>query len=170
MGALGKILTRLVVGRSLRPYGRVASRRPASSGTAAPRPLSPQVRAMRDHIERLCRANDIAVGSHSRGGSASKRGRFIRIRPIKSAITYAIALHEIGHILGPWQSQPRLYKEAGAWKWALEVAIVWTPPMQKTMIRSLRSYLRWQQRRRRHVRLPEPEHAFWSLLGDRPRD
>lgn len=130
------------------------------------RPLSEAVQEMRDHIDQVCQRDDIRIGSHSRGGSASKRARFIRIRPVKSAITYAIALHEIGHVLGPWQSQPRLYKEAGAWKWALDNAICWTPPMQKTMIRSLNSYLRWQKRRHRHVRLPEPEHEFWSLMKD----
>lgn len=122
------------------------------------------VETMRDHVDMLCARNQVRIGSHSRGGNASRRGRFINIRPIKSAITYAVALHELGHVLGPWQSQPRLYKEAGAWKWAFENALVWTPSMQKTMIRSLTSYLKWQRRRRKFVRLPERDHAFWLLL------
>lgn len=121
--------------------------------------------AFKNHIEDLCAGHDIKMGGHSRGGNASRRGRIINIRPVKSAITYAVALHEIGHIVGPWQSKPRLYKEAGAWKWAIENALVWTPPMQKTMIRSLQSYLDWQRRRSKYVRLPEPEHEFWRLIG-----
>ena len=121
--------------------------------------------ALREHIEILCARNSIRIGRHSRGGNASRRGRFINIRPVKSAITYAVALHELGHILGPWQSQPRLYKEAGAWKWATENAIVWTPVMQKTMVKSLNSYLLWQRRRAKYVRLPEAGHEFWQLIG-----
>lgn len=122
------------------------------------------VQTMRDHIDALCARHDVRMGRHSRGGNASRRGRFINIRPVKSAITYAVALHELGHVLGQYQSQPRLYKEAGAWKWALENALVWTPPMQKTMLRSLGSYLKWQRRRHKFVRLPETGHAFWMLL------
>ena len=122
------------------------------------------VQTMRDHINALAARHNVRMGNHSRGGNASRRGRFINIRPVKSAITYSVALHELGHVLGPYQSQPRLYKEAGAWKWALENALVWTPPMQKTMIRSLTSYLKWQQRRHKFVRLPERDHAFWLLL------
>ena len=120
--------------------------------------------ALREHIEILCVRNRIRIGRHSRGGNASRRGRFINIRPVKSAITYVVALHELGHILGPWQSQPRLYKEAGAWKWATENALVWTPVMQKTMVKSLNSYLFWQRRRAKYVRLPEADHEFWQLI------
>lgn len=120
---------------------------------------------MRAHIGALCVRHNVAVGTHSRGGNASRRGRFINIRPVKSAITYAVALHELGHVLGPWQSQPRLYKEAGAWRWALENAMIWSAPMQKTMVRSLMSYLKWQRRRSKYVRLPEADHDFWRLVG-----
>lgn len=124
----------------------------------------PDVAVMREHIDVLCARNSIQIGRHSRGGNASRRGRFINIRPVKSAITYVVALHEIGHILGPWQSRQRLYKEAGAWKWANENALVWTPVMQKTMVRSLTSYLLWQRRRSKFVRLPEADHEFWQLI------
>lgn len=123
------------------------------------------VEDMRVHIAQLCMRHNVAVGTHSRGGNASRRGRFINIRPVKSAITYAVALHELGHVLGPWQSQPRLYKEAGAWKWALENAVTWSASMQKTMVRSLTSYLNWQRRRPKYVRLPEADHDFWRLIG-----
>lgn len=123
------------------------------------------VRVMSEHIDYICRRNQVRVGQHSRGGNASRRGRFINIRPIKSSVTYAVALHELGHVLGPWQSKPRLYKEAGAWKWALENALCWTPVMQKTMVRALTSYLHWQERRQKYVRLPEADHDFWRLIG-----
>ena len=56
------------------------------------------------HIARICKIEDIEVRSHSSGGRAWRKKRLIAIRPVKSAVTYAIALHEIGHILGPRQN------------------------------------------------------------------
>jgi hypothetical protein len=122
---------------------------------------------MREHVAAICREHGIRVLPHSRGGRASKTHRIIAIRPVKSAVTYAVALHELGHVLGPWQSLPRLYAEAGAWKWAREAAGIWTPAMEDKMSRSLHSYVLWAERRA-NVRLPEPDHDFWMLLGTPP--
>lgn len=123
---------------------------------------------MARHVAAICRDEDIRVLSHSRGGRASKSHKIIAIRPVKSAITYAVALHELGHVLGPWQSQPRLYAEAGAWKWAKEVAGVWTPSMEEKMSRSLHSYVLWAERRAPRIKLPEDDHEFWVLRGMPP--
>ncbi|MEN3974457.1 hypothetical protein [Emcibacter sp. SYSU 3D8] len=123
---------------------------------------------MRQHVAAICRDENIRVLPHSRGGRASRTHRIIAIRPVKSAITYAVALHELGHVLGPWQSQPRLYAEAGAWKWAREVAGIWTPTMDVKMSRSLHSYVLWAERRAPRVKLPEDDHEFWILLGTPP--
>jgi hypothetical protein len=123
---------------------------------------------MRQHVADICRDQGIRVLPHSRGGRASRTHRIIAIRPVKSAITYAVALHELGHVLGPWQSQPRLYAEAGAWKWAKEVAGVWTPAMEDKMARSLHSYVLWAERRAPKIKLPEPEHEFWTMRGEAP--
>jgi hypothetical protein len=122
---------------------------------------------MRRHVETICRDEGIRVLPHSRGGRASREHRIIAIRPVKSAITYAVALHELGHVLGPWQSQPRLHAEAGAWKWAKEVAHVWTPVMEEKMSRSLHTYVLWAERRR-GVKMPDEGHEFWALLGTPP--
>ena len=124
--------------------------------------------AMRQHIAAICRDEGIRVLPHSRGGRASKSHKVIAIRPVKSAITYAVALHELGHVLGPWQSQARLYAEAGAWKWAREVAGIWTPSMEQKMSRSLHSYVLWAERRAPRIKLPEDDHEFWMLLGVPP--
>ncbi len=123
---------------------------------------------MAQHVAAICRDEGIRVLSHSRGGRASKTHKVIAIRPVKSAITYAVALHELGHVLGPWQSQPRLYAEAGAWKWAREVAGIWTPSMEDKMSRSLHSYVLWAERRAPRIKLPEDDHEFWMLLGVPP--
>jgi len=52
---------------------------------------------------------------------------------IKGRLSYAIALHEIGHLLGPYQ-RPRykcLMNEIGAWKWARRNALIWSPGMER---------------------------------------
>lgn len=73
---------------------------------------------MEGHIKELCAAHQVEVGSHSRGGRAFRKTRRVDIRPVKSAVTYAVALHEIGHILGKNQTRSCLERETGAWQWA----------------------------------------------------
>ncbi len=114
------------------------------------------------HIARICKIEDIAVQSHSRGGRASRRKRIIWVRPVKTAITYAVAMHEIGHILGPRQSGNRLDKEVGAWEWAKANATEWTAAMDATMQRSLRSYLAWAERSKQAKR-PGADHPIHAM-------
>jgi len=117
-----------------------------------------------EHIATICAQHEIVIGSHTSGGRAFRKSRRIKIRPVKSAVTYAIALHEIGHILGKRQSGNRIDKEVGAWEWAKTNAIEWTPVMTKTMTRCLSSYLRWTQRSKRAVK-PESGHPVYALIG-----
>ena len=130
------------------------------------------VAAMAAHIEDLCETFEIAVGSHASGGRAWRKTKVIKIRPVKSAVTYAVALHEIGHVVGTMQSGTRLIKETGAWLWARGAALCWTPVMHEAMVKRLRSYLRWathpQRQARRHGKpaIPPKDHALWSLVGD----
>lgn len=115
------------------------------------------------HIERICKIEDITVESHSRGGRAYRRDRRVKIRPVRSEITYAIALHEIGHILGERQSGTRLDKEVGAWEWAIEHAVRWTLPMSRKMKDCLRSYLQAAEERP-HWRKPNADHPIHAML------
>lgn len=116
------------------------------------------------HVARICKIESIEVSSHSRGGRAWRRDRRIAIRPVKTAITYAIAMHEIGHILGPRQLGSRLDKEVGAWEWAKANAIEWTEPMDATMRKLLRSYLAWAARSKQAKR-PAPDHPIHALAA-----
>ena len=102
---------------------------------------------MTGHVEALCREHGITVEPHSRSGRACRREKTIYIRPVKSAITYATALHELGHVLGPNPNR-RLAQEAAAWKWAEEHAIAWPEAARKDAENSLRSYLEWALRKR----------------------
>ena len=94
----------------------------------------------KQHIEYLIKTHNIIVKSHSSGGRSWRKKRTIAIRPVKTSITYAIALHEIGHILGTYPKL-RLEKELAAWSWAKENSIEWTMSMQNVMDRCMKSYI-----------------------------
>ncbi len=113
------------------------------------------------HIARICKIEDIEVQSHSTGGRAYRRSRRIKIRPVKTAITYAVALHEIGHILGI-QRGSRLDKEVQAWDWARAHALGWTDAMTATMAKCLRSHLAKAARSPR-MKQPGTDHPIHQL-------
>jgi uncharacterized protein YjaZ len=104
-----------------------------------------------NHIAKLCREHEIDLDFQSRGGVAYRGSLHIQIAPVRSDITYAVALHELGHIVGPMQDGHRLEREAGAWIWARNNACEWTARMDAKMRRCLGSYLNWAQRDK-HVR------------------
>ena len=95
---------------------------------------------MRQHAETLAATHDIrldvrwvtrtakAYAIREADGAADE----VNTPPIRSAITYATALHELGHILGRYQNSRRqLVRERWAWQWARDNALIWTPTMEK---------------------------------------
>jgi hypothetical protein len=128
------------------------------------------------HVGDLCTAHDIDRGNGRRSGRAIRRGRgrtstlHIRIPPIRGQVTYLVALHEIGHLVGPGRSGTRLEKEAAAWRWAVEHSLVApTDAARRSMGRRLRSYVRWaelRQHRRRPPSIPPSSSPFWTLLAE----
>ena len=70
--------------------------------------MSVTVAQMRAHIRQLCEANGIEINfdRHASASYLSDRNHGavlapeIWIRPVRSPRAYAVALHEIGHILG----------------------------------------------------------------------
>lgn len=125
------------------------------------------IETLQQHIEQLCLTHNISIGTHSHGGRAFRKKRQINIQPVKSAVTYAVALHEIGHIHGPWQSGTRLEREAGAWHWARNNALFWTGSMEKKLLKSLGSYIQWAKRHKT-AKYPSPMHPFWDIAGISP--
>jgi len=58
--------------------------------------------------------------------------------PVRSEVSYAVALHEIGHIKGRYQkSVDMLVREQAAWQWARDNALVWTPQMERRAAEAL---------------------------------
>ena len=117
------------------------------------------------HIARVCKIEDIEIEWRDRlnRSLAWRRRRKIRIRPVKTAITYAVALHEIGHILGPRQNGTRLDKEVGAWEWAMANAIEWTDTMSQVRAKGLKSYLA-KVNRCTKMKKAGPDHPIYSLI------
>jgi hypothetical protein len=126
------------------------------------------------HVDELCELHGVVRLSGTRGRAEVHRrnGRrtiAIRIPPVRGQVTYFVALHEIGHLVGPGRSGTRLEKEAAAWRFALRQARVEpTDACRRRIGRRLRSYVTWaelRQHRRRPPVLPPSESSFWSLLA-----
>lgn len=94
------------------------------------------------HVETLCSKHSIALEYRRSGGRSWRKTRRISVGPVLSNVTYAVALHEIGHILGRSPAR-RLDREASAWQWARENALEWTPRMEAKMQSCLDSYAKW---------------------------
>src|SRR5205823_5848330 len=93
-----------------------------------------RVEDMRRHISELCETHDIELMWCRRpmDAWADREHGTICTAPIKSSISYATALHEIGHIRGPHQlSRDSMVRERWAWHWAQANALVWTTRMER---------------------------------------
>jgi len=123
-----------------------------------------RIENMRQHIESLCVQHEImwdtkwvkdpneAYSLRERDGGADE----IQTPPITDEITYATALHEIGHILGCYQgSKNQMTRERWAWEWARRNALIWTPVMERDATRSLGWYA--EQTRTETVKLDRPQ-------------
>jgi hypothetical protein len=126
---------------------------------------------MNAHVEELCGTHGIELaGASARGRAIRWRGGRLEIAipEIRGQVSYFIALHEIGHLVGRGRSAPRLEAEANAWLWALDNAAVEpTAATRRSISRRLHGYLAWAQNRQyRRVppRIPPREHPFWGLL------
>ena len=76
------------------------------------------VEQMRQHILRLCEAREYHVTccARPRQSYALREAEEIQIAPIKSALSYATALHEVGHLEGRHPNSKRvMVRERWAW-------------------------------------------------------
>ena len=98
---------------------------------------------MQAHIQELCQKHGIVLHYVVRASRSItiKKGKELRVARVVSPISYALALYEIGHILGKYQnSQHVLVRERAAWKWARQNALIWTARMAATAEASLAWY------------------------------
>ncbi len=121
-----------------------------------------------NHIISLLLQHTIAVTwKDGTSGRAWVKTRRVRLRPVKTQKTYAVALHEIGHIVGD-QPKARLDREAAAWEWAMRNALKWTRITHATMQRCLQSYMDAAQRKR-YRPSPRANRLLVSKFGQEDR-
>lgn len=140
---------------------------------------------MRDHVLSIKEEYRIPMffdkGSPAAWTDSSSEGgqvRYIRTLNVTNSAAYAIALHEIGHILGPDQDREsnygKLYSESGAWMWAEVKALTWTAPMVRIRRKALRSYLAAAWKDEEVIDLydldleeacPPWDHKLWHMAG-----
>ena len=130
------------------------------------------------HIDDLCAKHGIgrvdgsgrAVVTRIRHHDGrTERQLEIRVPPVRGQVSYFVALHEIGHLVGPGRGGRRLESEAAAWRFALAVSLVEpTDATRRRIGARLRSYVAWAQRRSRRRRppfVPPTNDPFWAFLA-----
>jgi hypothetical protein len=87
---------------------------------------------MSAHVMALLEEHEIAYRFHPRKAWGAVDIWEVQILPIKRALSYATALHEIGHLLGHHRHSRRvMVRERDAWRWARKNAIQWTTAMER---------------------------------------
>lgn len=114
------------------------------------------------HVESLASLHAVSIEfKEGYRGRAWRKHRRIKISPVKTAVTYAIALHEMGHVVGK-QSGKRIDKEVQAWEWAEANALKWTETMIVKSARCVAWYLKMCERHR-SMQLPPADHPAWRM-------
>ena len=130
------------------------------------------------HIDDLCarhgirrvdgRGRAVVIRIRHRDGRSERRLE-IRVPPVRGQVSYFVALHEIGHLVGAGRSGRRLESEEAAWRFALTEALVTpTDSTRRRIGKRLRSYVTWAElrsRRRRPPSIPPAQDPFWELLA-----
>ncbi len=137
-----------------------------------------QPRTLDLHIDDMCarhgirrvagRGRAVVIRVRHRDGRTERRLE-IRVPPVRGQVSYFVALHEIGHLVGQGRSGRRLESEEAAWRFALAEALVApTDTTRRRIGKRLRSYVTWAElraRRRRPPFIPPANDPFWDLLA-----
>ena len=148
-----------------------------------------KIRKLDQHFRALCKKHEVKVrlykpelfpedGPPSKGlnGCSDRENRIVYIPKIRSRVSYAIAMHELGHVIGPWQSSTVLIREAGAWKWVRDNVLTWGKSEEKTMRLGMLSHFTAAMEEhllglKNALAFPKRGHYFWQCmpeLKDRP--
>jgi hypothetical protein len=124
---------------------------------------------MAQHVVSLATRHRITIWwwtrrRHGRmAGEAFLEHMEISIWPIRSALSYATALHELGHCLGRYQtSRSVLVVERWAWRWAKANALVWTDAMDRDMTSSMAWYEARAPGPLRDIQSCQPPESWYS--------
>lgn len=143
---------------------------------ASTRQLLPSLRRHVDDIAaRQGIVVDVSTTKRPRAEHASpKYGRPARIviRPIMGQVSYAIALHELAHLVSRGnRMMNQLEREADSWRWVLcESRVELTPATCARVRQQLKSYYERAMLKamlgRRGAKLPEPESLYWEVMAE----
>ena len=114
----------------------------------------------RHHAHDLAKAFDVLLVESRRLARAPEAAfavpadRTVVVAPIRDESTYALTLHELGHIVAPFgglHGSPGLERDAedAAWAWARHYALEWTPLMEQVATQARATYDPSPSRRRR---------------------
>jgi hypothetical protein len=105
-----------------------------------------EVHDLQAHVERLCQEHNILWRADREDSARAFRDtREIHTPPIRSVVTYGIALYEIGHFLGRYQDSKRGWiREVYAWIWARQNALEWTRDMSEWRKTALIQYEQYE--------------------------
>jgi hypothetical protein len=100
---------------------------------------------MREHIDLICTSHEHDLNIFRcdllHQAQAIREFDEVTIPQVKSSVSYAVALHEFGHLFGYHQNSRRvMVRERGAWRYARINALQWTPAMERHMANSLAWY------------------------------
>ena len=128
--------------------------------------MSFNLRAAQQHIGHLTRRNGLVRRFEPKPSSAVAWVNLgvVSVPTVKSPASYAVCLHEIGHIMTPWRRVKKMWREAFAWEWAVRNALWWNPMMTRTMQACLLTHVESLDKR---YKRPWKGHIFWLLgFGD----
>lgn len=117
--------------------------------TPTPEQLQAHARALAAafHVRLI---EDVNVKPHEAFAAIVHTHHVVACAPIIDETTYAVALHELGHMIAPTGAvrhlvsgdtrNLQLLEEEAAWTWAKHYALIWTAPMVAVVSYSLNSY------------------------------
>jgi len=146
-----------------------------ASGATTAKSHKTTIAQMAAHVEKLVKEHKLKTKGSNRGGRAWHKSKTISIPPVKSLVTYLLALHEIAHVVYPKaHNGTRLEKEYRAWQWTLAHSLVrkLTPQACRGIHDRLNSYVEWaknRQHRKVPPKLPAEDHSIWKLLAQLER-
>ena len=105
-----------------------------------------------------------AVRGASLVGYAEPEDKVILISPVRGEISYIVALHEIGHVVGEGNNRMELSREGAAWKWAVQNSII---PINARMRKKITDCAMGYYLDAEDWELPHKEHVFWNFVYGR---